>query len=237
MLNKEKHQLVMGQILKDIYSDTSIAPLLGFKGGTCALFFYGLTRFSVDLDFDLFSVDESIKKDVFLKVKSILERHGQIKDNYIKQNTIFFALSYGEDDHNIKVEVSIRTLVPNIKEHYELKEYLGISMFIGKKPYLFASKLSALTLRSRIAMRDVYDIWYFGKNNWDIDRNVLKIRTGKTVGEHLEDCLVLVERIKDNQILQGLGELVNGEKEKIWIKNYLRKETIFVLKNYMSVVK
>lgn len=34
MLNKEKHQLIMGQILKDIYTDISIASLLGFKGGT-----------------------------------------------------------------------------------------------------------------------------------------------------------------------------------------------------------
>jgi len=58
MLNKEKHQLIMGRILKDVYTDVSIAPLLGFKGGTCAYFFYGLPRFSVDLDFDLFSPDE-----------------------------------------------------------------------------------------------------------------------------------------------------------------------------------
>ena len=48
----------MGRILKDVYTDVSIAPLLGFKGGTCAYFFYGLPRFSVDLDFDLFSQDE-----------------------------------------------------------------------------------------------------------------------------------------------------------------------------------
>ena len=48
----------MGRILKDIYTDVSIAPLLGFKGGTCAYLFYGLPRFSVDLDFDLLEVNE-----------------------------------------------------------------------------------------------------------------------------------------------------------------------------------
>jgi len=227
----------MGRILKDIYLDTSIAPLMGFKGGTCALFFYGLTRFSVDLDFDLFSIDEAIKQEVFKKVKTILERHGQVKDGYTKYNTIFFLLSYSEGDHNIKVEVNIRMLVPNIREYYELREYLGISMFIGKKSYLFASKLAALTSRKRTAMRDVYDIWYFGKNNWDIDPDVLKIRTGKTVKEYLATCIVLVEGIKDNEILQGLGELVKDEKEKIWVRNHLREETIFTLKNYMSVMK
>jgi len=68
MLNKEKHQLIMGQILKDIYTDVSISSLLGFKGGTCAYFFYGLGRFSADLDFDLFSTKNSAQKLVFEKV-------------------------------------------------------------------------------------------------------------------------------------------------------------------------
>ena len=31
MLNRSKHQLLMGQILKDIYTDITIATLLGFK--------------------------------------------------------------------------------------------------------------------------------------------------------------------------------------------------------------
>jgi|SRR3989338_440680 len=237
MLNKERHSLIMGKILKDIYSDTSVAPLLGFKGGTCALFFYGLTRFSADLDFDSFSDNESTQKEIFKKVKGILKKHGQIKDGYIKFNTIFFSLSYGQGDHNIKVEVSIRTLIPSIKDHYELKEHLGISMFVAKKPYLFASKLAALTSRNLVAMRDIYDIWYFGDNNWDIDKEVLKIRTGKSIKEHMAECIAFIEQIKDNEILRGLGELLEGEKQKVWIKNHLRKEAIFVLKNYMSAME
>ena len=47
------HKTVLFQILKDIYADTTLSPFLGFKGGTAALMFYGLNRFSVDLDFDL----------------------------------------------------------------------------------------------------------------------------------------------------------------------------------------
>ncbi|OGZ31534.1 MAG: hypothetical protein A3H02_02385 [Candidatus Niyogibacteria bacterium RIFCSPLOWO2_12_FULL_41_13] len=236
MLNKEKHQLVMGQILKDIYTNVSIAPLLGVKGGTCAHFFYGLPRFSVDLDFDLFSTDEATQKLVLEAVKNILEKHGEIKDSRIKRNTIFFLLSYGDIDHNIKVEISIRIHIPDIQERYELKEYLGISMLVGKKDYLFASKLAALTSRGEIAMRDIYDIWYFAKNNWDINTEVLNARTNKTTKEQLADCIAVIEKVKDNQILRGLGELLN-EKEKTWVKTNLRKETVFLLKNYMSVEK
>ena len=227
----------MGQILKDIYSDISIAPLLGFKGGTCAYFFYNLPRFSVDLDFDLLVVTEENQRLVFEKIVSILSKYGEIKDRHIKRFTVFALIYYGDDDHNIKVEINIRKLVKNIKDYYEIKEYLGISMLVAKKDYLFASKLSALTLRAETAMRDVYDIYYFAKNNWDINVEVIKERTGKTTKEYLADCVDFVEKFKDNQMLQGLGELIDGEKEKMWVRNHLKSDTIFMLKNYISVIK
>ncbi len=236
MLNREKHQLIMGRILQDIYANVSIAPLLGFKGGTCAHFFYDLPRFSVDLDFDLLKDDGDEKKLVFETVRIVLGAHGKIKESHVKRNTIFLLLSYGDADHNVKFEVNTRMHIPSIKDRFELKEYLGISMLVGKKSYLFASKLAALTLRGETAMRDIYDIWYFAKNNWDIDTEVLKIRTNKTVKEHLADCISLIEQVKNNQILQGLGELL-GEKEKAWAKTHLRKELVFLLKNYLSVLK
>jgi len=75
MLNKEKYQLTIGQILKDIYTDTSISPLLGFKGGTCAYFFYNLPRFSVDLDFDLLEISEYNQRLVLEKITTNLFRN------------------------------------------------------------------------------------------------------------------------------------------------------------------
>jgi len=227
----------MGQILRDIYSDTSISSLIGFKGGTCAYFFYGLTRFSVDLDFDLFSSDEATQKLVHKKIGGMLGKYGDIKDDYIKRNTIFFLLSYGDADHNVKIEVNVRILMPDIKEHYEVKEYLGISMLVGKKDYLFASKLSALIDRKLLAMRDIYDLWFFAKNNWDINAEVLKTRTGKSIKEHMADCIPVIEAVKDNEILHGLAELLVDEKVKVWVKAHLRDEVVFLLKNYQSVLK
>jgi len=236
MLNREKHQLIMGQILKDIYTNISISSLLGFKGGTCAYFFYDLPRFSVDLDFDLLEVNEKNQKLVFEKIVAILDKYGEVKDQYIKRFTVFALLSYGDDDHNIKVEINVRKLVKNIQDHYEMKEYLGISMLIAKKDYLFASKLSALTLRNETAMRDIYDIHYFAKSNWDINAEVIEERTGKTTKEYLADCIAFIEKAKDNQMLQGLGELVDSEKEKAWIRTHLKADSLFMLKNYKSVL-
>jgi len=227
----------MGRILRDIYSDTTISSLVGFKGGTCAYLFYGLTRFSVDLDFDLLVRDEARQKTIYEKIGNILKEYGEVKDQYIKQNTIFFLLSYGDNDHNIKVEVNVRILMPDVRDHYELKEHLGISMLVGKKDYLFASKLAALTDRRLLAMRDIYDVWFFAKNSWDINSEVLKVRTGKVAKEHMADCITVIESVKDNEILRGLAELLPDEKAKTWVKTALRMETIFLLKNYQSVLK
>lgn len=238
MLNREKHKLIMGQIFKDFYTDVTIGPLLGFKGGTCAYFFYDLPRFSVDLDFDLLvASNDQEQKKILKKVVDILSRYGQIKDKYVKRFTIFALLSYGDDDHNIKVEINTRQLAKNIQDHYTFKEHLGILMPVAKEDYLFASKLSALTSRKKAAMRDVFDIHYFAKSNWDINAEIIKNRTGKSVKDYLTDCVVFVEKIEDSQILQGLGELVDGEKEKMWIRNHLKTETLFLLKNYILAMK
>ena len=69
-LDYAKHKNLLLQILKDIFTDTSISPYLGFKGGTAALMFYNLDRSSVDIDFDL--LDESREQEVFKKVQETL---------------------------------------------------------------------------------------------------------------------------------------------------------------------
>lgn len=226
----------MGKILRDIYSDISISSLLGLKGGTAAYFFYGLPRFSVDLDFDILSEDEDDKKIVYNKILEIIKKYGIIKDSYIKKYTIFALLSYSDMDSNIKIEINTKNQIKNIKSKYELKKYLGISMMVAKKEYLFAGKISALTMRTKTAMRDIYDINYFAKNNWDIDEEAVKSISNRDKKEQLLLCLEVIEKIKDNEIMTGLGELVK-EEEKEWIRKDLREETIFMIKNYISVIK
>ena len=82
-LDISTHKTILFQILKDMYSDTAISPFLGFKGGTAAVLFYGLDRFSVDLDFDL--LDERKEDIVFERVTEIIQKYGVLKDSYKKR--------------------------------------------------------------------------------------------------------------------------------------------------------
>src|SRR6267378_3142346 len=118
------HKTILFQILKEIYSDTTISPLLGFKGGTAALMFYELNRFSVDLDFDL--LDETKEDYIFEKVITIIKKYGILKESRKKRFNLFCLLSYEDKAHNIKIEINRR----QFGSKYELKTYLGVSMLV-----------------------------------------------------------------------------------------------------------
>jgi predicted nucleotidyltransferase component of viral defense system len=225
MLNKEKHKFVMVQILKDIYSDVEISSMLGFKGGTAAFLFYDLPRFSVDLDFDLLDPSEKNADLLFEKIKKIVSKYGEIKDSQKKIATIFFALSYEVGQHQIKVEINMR----KTGAHYEMLSYLGIPLLVADKNSMLGGKLVALTERKNFAARDLFDVHFFLKQNWEIERDVLDAYGIKSVSDYLEKCIALVERIPDSKMLAGLGELID-EKQKSWAKSELKKDTLFLLR-------
>lgn len=223
MLDRNVHRTVLLQILKDIYTDTSLGPLLGLKGGTAAHLFYDLGRFSVDLDFDLLA--EAKKDFAFQRVDEILRAYGAIKEKHKKQHTLFFVLSYDDKAKNIKVEINLRSF----GSRYELKNYLGISMLVMTKEDMFAHKLVALLERSKTANRDVYDLWHFLKYRWPVNKEVVEKRTNTKFSDYLQKCITFIESLSDRTILSGMGELLD-EKQKAWARNNLRKDTVFLLR-------
>jgi len=229
MVNVQKHKFILVNILKDIYGDTSLNSFLGFKGGTAAYLFYGLHRFSVDLDFNLLNPD---KKDfVFEKLKNILKKYGKLKEARGKRFTIFFLLSYGEKEQNIKIEVSKKEF-PN---HYEVKNYLGISMLVMKKEDMLAHKLVALLERKNLASRDLFDLWYFMKNDWEINEKLVELRTNTPIKDYLRKCIEVVKSFNEKYILQGIGELLE-KNQKDWTKGNLKKDVLFLLNFYSEKI-
>lgn len=223
MLNILEHKNILLQILKDIYSDTRISPFLGFKGGTAACLFYGLSRFSVDLDFDL--LDETKEGIVFSRIEEIAKNYGKLKEARKKRFNLFILLSYKEESQNIKIEVNRRAF----GSQYELKTYLGISMLVIKKEDMFAHKLMAMYERIGKTSRDIYDVWFFLKNNWSINKKIVEERSGMTFKEVLAKCITALEKVENRNILLGMGELLDG-KTKNWAKENLKKDALFLLK-------
>lgn len=223
MLDAANHKTILIRILKDIYTDVTIGPFLGFKGGTAAYLFYDLNRFSVDLDFDL--LDVSKEQYVFERITKILEEYGAMKESLKKRYTLFFRLAYADHHQSIKVEINLR----NFGSQYEVKSYLGISMKVMVKQDIVAHKMVAMTERIGKANRDIFDTYFFLKNNWPINERIIEKRTGLSMHQFLKKCIKELESMSNVGILSGLGDLLDA-KQKIWVKNELRTATIFLLK-------
>ena len=222
-LDYSKHKNILLQILKDIYSDTSIATHLGFKGGTAALLFYGLTRDSVDLDFDL--LNEEKETEVFEKIQKIIANYGTVVESRIKKFNLLNVLSYAPGAQKIKVEVNRR----QFGSKYDLKTLLGISMLVMVQEDMFAHKLMAMHERIGKTSRDIYDVWYFLENHWPINKEIVEQRSGKTFKEILRLTAEQLEKLDNRHILDGLGDFL-ADPQKDWGRAKLKSETIFLLK-------
>ncbi|MCE2929670.1 MAG: nucleotidyl transferase AbiEii/AbiGii toxin family protein [Candidatus Caenarcaniphilales bacterium] len=224
MLNRQEHQKLMLSILKDIFMDTRIAHLLGFKGGTCLYFAYELPRFSVDLDFDLLVPEE--ENLVFEKISSIMKKHGTIKTADNKRVSMSWSISYGQGLQKLFVEISKR----NFYSRYELKNILGLSIQIMQQEDIFANKLIAALERKRTAIRDFYDINFMFNKFWNYNPKIIQERSQKNLKVFFQDLIDLVERYDRSNILSEIGSLLS-EKDKIYVKERLLVELTISLKN------
>ncbi len=222
-----KHKNIILKILKDIYSDTSIAPYLGFKGGTAAYLFYGLSRNSVDIDLDL--LEENKEKEIFDKIQKIIAKYGIITESRIKRFNLLNILSYKKGSPQIKIEINRR----QFGSRYEVKTLLGISILVMIKEDMFAHKLMAMYERIEKTSRDIFDVYFFYKNNWEINKKIVEERSGLSFKETLEICINKLGKKNNKYILDGLGELLS-ESQKDWAREKLKEETIFLLKLNLS---
>lgn len=227
MLDHAKHKAALIGILKDMYSDPLIRVLLGFKGGTAAMLFYDLPRISVDLDFNV--LDEQKKQLIFEKVKTILPAHGTIREATEKRYTLFFLVSYEKGQHTIKIEISKRKGTGE----FHMKQYLGIPVLVMKESDMAAGKLAALVTRRVFAMRDVFDIWFFLKQQWIISEAVFHDQTNMSLKTGIDKAIKIIRGIPKNERLQGLGELLDP-KQKLWAHDHLVEDTIFQLRLYRA---
>lgn len=225
MFDINRHKFFMMQILKDIYSNKTLATSLGFKGGTACLFFHGLPRFSVDLDFNLIDPD---KEDVvYDAVKNILIKYGKIHDEAKKFYGPILVLDYVAGDRKLKVEISKR----DFGDTYTIADLFGVSIKVMVKPNMFAHKLCALLDRSEVTNRDIFDCWFFLNSRTPINSEIVEKRMACSLEEYIQKCIDKLSSMSDKGLLNGLGELMNDDMKK-FVRTKLRTETIQLLEFY-----
>lgn len=216
MLNKDFHRKIMYDILQDIFN-SKLWKYLAFKGWTACYFFYNLDRFSTDLDFDLLKNYENIDNDLI----KILKKYWKIKA--WKFN---IKLSYWEKDINIKIDIN-RNIWKN--NFYEINNFYWTDILTQDKKTIFSNKLVALTERN--TNRDIYDVYFLFKNNFEINEDLIFERTWWNKKELFLKIIKKLENLWENyKILDWLWEVLKDENHKNFVKSKLLKELIWILK-------
>ena len=176
------------QALREIMQEIALAGLhragffekAAFYGGTCLRIFYGLPRFSEDLDFSLLQADSDFSLQPYFKVmQAEFEALGlsveitakrktldsQIESAFLKNTTQIFSLNI-RSNRQIKIKFEVDTLPPLGFDTQEQLLLQPFSFYVKcfALPDLFAGKLHALLFRqwkNRVKGRDWFDFeWY-----------------------------------------------------------------------------
>ena len=228
------HKLAMYRLLDKLLSNSFVAKEIYFKGGTCAAMFGYLNRFSIDLDFDLL---DKLKKDKLrTEIHKIAEGLGfKIKDESKKHLQFFFKYRDVETKRNtLKLEI---TDIVSKKNQYKKFHLIEIDRFCQAQTIdtMFANKLVALKARweegKSIAGRDLYDVYYFFNQGFDINSEVIRDLRGKSLKAYAVELSLFIEKKISEKILrEDLNPLMDIKKLNSILPR-IKKEALIALKS------
>ena len=174
-------------ILAGLYNG-GFFDVAAFYGGTCLRIFYGLQRFSEDMDFSLLASDDKfdftkyfqpiidefaiVGREVEIKKKD-KKSFGKVESAFLKDNTDVYDVSF-QTDKSIKIKIEVDTQPP-LNFRTEQKLLLQPHSFMTRcftLPDLFAGKMHALVYRgwkNRVKGRDWYDFEWYVRHNVPLD--------------------------------------------------------------------
>ena len=225
-----KSELEEEHVIREITQEVALAALSRtdffkygvFQGGTCLRIFYGLNRFSEDLDFILKEPNQEFNLQPHLQSLSeellaygykvdITDRSKTdiaVKKAFIKDDSIGKVLQLNHAGktgpfRKIRIKLEVDTNPP-LGSRTEIK-YLDFpfvsSVTVQDKPSLFAGKLHALLCREYIKGRDWYDfLWYTSQGitvNYEFLASALKQQgtwKDQIINVNLEWCMAQLEK-------------------------------------------
>jgi predicted nucleotidyltransferase component of viral defense system len=93
---------------------------------------------------------------------------------------------------------------------------------------MFAHKLMAMYQRMGSTSRDIYDVWFFLKSRYPINKVIVETRANMSFDLLVQKCIERLETLNNRRILSGIGEFLTPA-QKNWARDHLREETIALL--------
>ena len=246
--------------LREVMQEVALAGLYrggffdkaAFYGGTCLRIFYGLPRFSEDLDFSLlasdpeFSLDPYFKavRDEFLSLGLDVEISSKqktvrtgLESAFLKSDTRLFSLAV-HAGKTVKIKFEVDTLPPLgfTTEEKLLLQPFSFYVRCFSLPDLFAGKMHALLYRkwkSRVKGRDWFDFEWYIRQGIPMNLSHFIVRARQS-GHLLEDRLsgkefreLLDRRIEALDVGAAKADVSRFVKDvealKIWSRDYFHE--------------
>ena len=225
-----------------------------FYGGTCLRIFYGIQRFSEDMDFSLLQPDENFSlenyfepiiaefkalgKEVVINKKTKTTQTN-VESAFLKDNTEIYNLQFATEK-KIRIKIEVDTQPPsNFSTEYKLL-LLPFSFMTRcySLPDLYAGKMHAFLFRNwknRVKGRDWYDFEWYVRNNIALNFSHLQKRAEQINAlnekEFTSDIFkkMLKERIEKTNIEAVKNDvrpfLKNPQELEIWSTDYFLQLT------------
>lgn len=231
------HKNKMQKLLIEIADNKMLSQKIYFKGGTCAAMLGFLDRFSVDLDFDPYKELDLI--EILGIRKELLQIFNKLDFKIDKDNpkSLFFTLKYNAKV-NERNTLMVSVFDEVVKENdYKLVKITEIDRFVMCQTIesMFANKLVSVMDRynrhKKIAGRDIYDVNYFFQEGYAFKEEIIKERTGLSVGEYIKKLIAFIEKeVTDELVNRDLNILLPIPKFNK-IRKTLKQDTLLYLRN------
>lgn len=182
-----------------------------FKGGTALKLFYGLPRYSEDIDYD--SLPGVPPQKIMDIIGSLFKkRKWEITDEAVKYFTLLLELKFAGPERNFHIKIEISTREKELET--AIMSLRGVPVLTLEPSFLMTEKL--LTFVDRKAGRDIFDAWFILKNAYPLN----EARISKAFGTRAnlyQAILSILENVDSKKILQDTGKLLR-EDHRDWIK-------------------
>ena len=178
-----------------------------FGGGTMLRLCYGLKRYSVDLDFCLYRVNEV--DEFFTNLKDSLKADYDLTDVQNKYYTLLFEIKKAPYPRKLKIEIRKENKESDFQETIAYSPYSNQQVLLKSftLEQMMKNKIGALLERKEI--RDVFDIEFLTRKGVNISANY----------EELKKIKEIIKGFEKRDYYVTLGSLLADDIREYYKKN------------------
>jgi predicted nucleotidyltransferase component of viral defense system len=204
-----------------------VGSQIAFKGGTALKLFYGLPRYSEDIDYD--SLPGSLPQDLMKTLKELfVKRRWEITDEAIKYFTILLELRFAGQERRFRVKIEISTRQKELET--TIRSFRGVPILTLEPSFLMTEKL--LTFIDRQAGRDIFDAWLIINHGYPLNESLIR-STFNGNEEFYRAMLHIVEKADTKKILRDTGKLL-GQDHRNWISTSFLHDFARLIRDRLS---